>query len=201
MKTTLIILFASCILISCKTNNEKNSKIEQTNKQTEEEIKDTFVAKEFLEFNISGYNMEMVSSKRSLFNPFISFDTIILSNVLAYFKKDVTRPQKEFLYKSKDSRLSLSYWQTDEITAEYTELKDTSLIGQIIDDGISFPSKISMGMKRAEFLNLFFRSQKTEIPDSVTTFTVWEDERGEVATKYFFQKDTLGKIQFGYNGL
>lgn len=89
----------------------------------------------------------------------------------------------------KESSFVKTYFN-DYITPNRTVI----LCGRILSNEILIPSKVKIGMKKADFLNLFF--QTSEIFNQIERVSIYEDEMGEKFTTYIFSEDNLVEIKF-----
>ena len=131
----------------------------------------------------------------SLYNPFASYDITDIKQSLKGFEVK-QYDQNNFEFYKNNSIFRVQYWETEELTTEYTELRDTIFTGQIQDSTVVFSSGIRLRMPKTEFFLIFFNNY-IGFTDSIKLVAAWEDERGESATVYFFKEELLTKIEFG----
>jgi len=66
--------------------------------------------------------------------------------------------------------------------------------GRILYNELFETSKVQIGMKKSDFLELFF--QPSEIFTKIESVSIYEDEMGEAFTTYRFNKNILVEIDF-----
>jgi len=89
----------------------------------------------------------------------------------------------------KDSSFVKTYFN-DYVTPNRTVI----LCGRILSNDLLRPSKVQIGMKKSDFLNLFFQTGK--IYNQIESVSIYEDEMGEIFTSYIFSEDSLAEIKF-----
>ncbi len=89
----------------------------------------------------------------------------------------------------KDSSFVKTYFN-DYVTPNRTVI----LCGRILGNDLLRPSKVQIGMKKSDFLNLFFQTSK--IYNQIESVSIYEDEMGEIFTSYIFTEDRLAEIKF-----
>lgn len=230
MKMSLMKYFSSCLIVFVLLlSNCQSKKDENINRTTKSNVDTVKVQKEFSESpeplnqaqngekidmkaglkssRYGDYMMDLSDSVFSmvgpyrLFNPLLFTNKSSLQNILPDFRLiSDTTDENRFSFVNGRSQIHIQHWEVEKITAEYTEKQGVNISGQIVDQSLSLPNGIAIGMSKEQFLNTYFINFR-EFADQINQVVSWEDERGEAASIYFFEENRLKKIEFGGNDL
>lgn len=133
-------------------------------------------------------------NEQNLYNPFLSFDQEEVSKYLTNYeiKIDTINIYKDIIFSKDNSSIRISHWESEqngriEIYLGKGTLKDTS---------VTLPNGIKIGMEKENFLSKHFITPNY-VKNELKRISICPDERGEIYTKYHFDKGKLSEIEFG----